>query len=551
MTRSVLNPRAQWTTTTLMSRTFRLQLAFVAAALAIGGAVGLTATAQRATATARAHRLADAQRLQDTTLYQELEAGLSNESPEHRLEEFLTKEAEYGVVVARLRVDGHDDRAVLRAVGRTDRLHQRWLSLARRAFSARTPDAEQTDQRHDLIEQLGDAVIGLRTAIGAHQDADQRLLEWILVLLSAGVTLTAGGVGGFVAGRRERRGVARDQRERRYRETQAEFAATMQIVHDEPEAHGLVRRHLERTLAESAVVVLNRNNSANRLEAATPLAEDSHLARALADGVEPRACVAARLGRTHEGDPADSALLRCELCGKTANSTCTPLLVSGEVIGSVLVEHPAPLDATDRERVTETVAQASPVIGNLRNLAIAELHAATDSLTGLPNRRALHDALRRMVAQAGRSLAPLAAVALDLDHFKQINDRFGHEKGDDVLAAVGRLLADAVRDSDVAARAGGEEFCILLPDTDLDGALEVAEKLRAAIARLEVPGVDATITGSFGVASFPLHAMDTPTLLRKSDRALYVAKQHGRDRVEAATVHGTEGAPLTEGTPRA
>jgi diguanylate cyclase (GGDEF)-like protein len=217
----------------------------------------------------------------------------------------------------------------------------------------------------------------------------------------------------------------------------------------------------------------------------------------------------------------------------------------------VLVEHPAPLDTTDRERVTETVAQASPVIGNLRNLAIAELHAATDSLTGLPNRRALHDALRRMVAQAGRSLAPLAAVALDLDHFKQINDRFGHEKGDDVLAAVGRLLADAVRDSDLAARAGGEEFCILLPDTDLDGALAVAEKLRAAIARLEVPGVDATITGSFGVASFPLHAMDTPTLLRKSDRALYVAKQNGRDRVEAATVHGTEAEPLTEGTPRA
>ena len=549
MTRSVLNPRARRTTTTLMSRTFRRYLAFIAAALAIGGAVGLTATAQRATATARAHRLADAQRLEDTTLYQELEAGLSHEAPEHRLEEFLTKEAEYGVVLTRVRASGHGDGAVLRAVARTDRLHQRWLSLARRAFSARTPDAEQTDQRHDLIEQLGDAVIGLRTAISAHQDADQRILEWILVLLSAGVTLIAGGVGGFVAGRRERRAVARDQRDRRYRETQAEFAATMQIVHDEPEAYGLVRRHLERTLAESAVVVLNRNNSANRLEAATPLAEDSHLARALADGVEPRACVAARLGRTHEGDPADSALLRCELCGKTANSTCTPLLVSGEVIGSVLVEHPAPLDATDRERVTETVAQASPVIGNLRNLAIAELHAATDSLTGLPNRRALHDALRRMVAQAGRSLAPLAAVALDLDHFKQINDRFGHEKGDDVLAAVGRLLADAVRDSDVAARAGGEEFCILLPDTDLDGALAVAEKLRAAVARLEVPGVDATITGSFGVASFPLHAMDTPTLLRKSDRALYLAKQNGRDRVEAATVHGTDSAPLTESTP--
>jgi diguanylate cyclase (GGDEF)-like protein len=529
-----------------MSRTVRLQLAFLAAALAIGGAVWFTATAQRATATARAHRLADAQTLEDTTLYQELEAGLSNEAPAHRLEEFLSKEADYGLVVGRVRADAQGDRAVLRALARADRLHQRWLALARRAFSARTPDADEADRRHDLIEQLGDAVIGLRTAIAAHQNADQRLLEWILVLLSAGVTLIAGGIGGVVVGRRQRRAAARDQRERRYRETQAEFAATMQIVHDEPEAHDLVRRHLERTLADSTVVVLNRNNSANRLEAATPIAEESHLARAIADGVEPRACVAARLGRTHEGDPDDSALLRCELCGKQGNSTCTPLLVSGEVIGSVLVEHPSRLDATDRERVTETVAQASPVIGNLRNLAIAELHAATDSLTGLPNRRALHDTLRRMVAQAGRSLAPLAAIALDLDHFKQINDRFGHEKGDDVLAAVGRLLAETVRDSDVAARAGGEEFCILLPDTDLDGALAVAEKLRAAIARLEVPGVDTRIAGSFGVASFPLHAMDTPTLLRKADRALYVAKQQGRNRVEAATVHGAEAASFAE-----
>src|SRR5213592_1139838 len=151
-----------------MSRIARLQLAFVVAALAIGGVVWFTATAQRATATARAHRLADAQTLEDTTLYQELEAGLSNESPAHRLEEFLTKEAEYGVVVARVRADAHGDRAVLRAVNQSDRLHQRWLALARRAFSARTPDAEQTDQRHDLIEQLGAAVIGLRTAIGAH-----------------------------------------------------------------------------------------------------------------------------------------------------------------------------------------------------------------------------------------------------------------------------------------------------------------------------------------------------------------------------------------------
>lgn len=267
-------------------------------------------------------------------------------------------------------------------------------------------------------------MVALLAAIGTRQDADQRALEWILVLLTTGVTLIAGGRRRLLH-RSPRRAMTRDERERRCRETQAEFAATMQFVHDEPEAHDLVCRHLERPVVDSTVVVLNRNDSANRLEPATPVAADSHLAMALADGVEPRACVAARLGRTHEGDAADSARLSCDLCGKGVNSTCTPLLVSGEMIGSILVQHPARLDATDRERVTETVTLASPVIGNLRNLAIAELHAATDSLTGLPDRRALEDTLRRMVAQAGRSATPLAAASLDLDHFTRITGSFG------------------------------------------------------------------------------------------------------------------------------
>src|SRR4051812_24609445 len=290
-----------------MPRILRLPLLFLMIALGIGGAVWFTAHAQRSTATARAHRLADAQQLEDTTLYQELEAGLSNEAPAHRLEEFLTKEAAYGVVLGRAREDAGDDQIVLGALTRADLLHQRWLALAHRAFSARTPNADQADQRHALIEQMGDAVIDLRAGIAAQQDADQRQLEWILVLLSAGVTLVAGGVGGFAVGRRERRTVARNERERRYRESQAEFAATMQIVHDEPEAHDLARRHIERPLPRSRVVALTRNNSATRPGAAPPPAEESQLAVALAGGVEPRACVAARLGRTHEGDPDGSA----------------------------------------------------------------------------------------------------------------------------------------------------------------------------------------------------------------------------------------------------
>ncbi len=140
------------------------------------------------------------------------------------------------------------------------------------------------------------------------------------------------------------------------------------------------------------------------------------------------------------------------------------------------------------------------MLANLRNLAIAEVRAATDVLTGLPNARALRDNLVRMVAQSDRSELPLTAILCDLDHFKEINDVYGHEKGDEALAAASATLRGAVRESDVVGRFGGEEFLILLPDTPLDGALTLAEKLRADIALLAVPGIDRRITASFGVA---------------------------------------------------
>jgi diguanylate cyclase (GGDEF)-like protein len=172
------------------------------------------------------------------------------------------------------------------------------------------------------------------------------------------------------------------------------------------------------------------------------------------------------------------------------------------------------------------------VLANLRNLAVAERQASTDALTGLPNRRALQDALARMVAQAARSDRPLAAIGIDLDHFKDVNDRFGHDMGDAVLAHVGTLLAASVRAGDLVGRVGGEEFVVLAPDTGVDGARTLAESLRAALAREVVPGLDRDVTGSFGVAVLPDHADSAAALLRLADRALYAAKSAGRDRVE-------------------
>jgi diguanylate cyclase (GGDEF)-like protein len=252
-------------------------------------------------------------------------------------------------------------------------------------------------------------------------------------------------------------------------------------------------------------------------------------------GAEPTACVAVRLARSHRGDVDETRLLACTVCGKAAGRTaCQPLLVGGRVIGSVLVEHATPLRDQDERRLTESVAQAAPVLANLRNLAMAERQASTDALTGLPNRRAVQDTLKRMMAHAGRADRPLAAVALDLDRFKDINDRCGHEMGDTVLAHVGALLTSSVRASDFVGRAGGEEFLVLAPDTDVDGALRLAENLRATLEREPVPGLDQDLTASFGVAVLPDHAVTGDALLRVADRGLYAAKAAGRNRVELA-----------------
>jgi diguanylate cyclase (GGDEF)-like protein len=227
---------------------------------------------------------------------------------------------------------------------------------------------------------------------------------------------------------------------------------------------------------------------------------------------------------------------------------CNPLTVGGEVIGAVLINRPQPYGPVELERVRDSVSQAAPVLANLRNLAIAEFRAATDSLTGLPNKRAVSDTTKRMFAQASRTETPVSLLMLDLDHFKGVNDRFGHAVGDQVLANVGAVLREAVRGSDFAGRNGGEEFCVVLPDTDVDGAREAAEKIRALIADISLPGVDLSITASIGIATYPEHAVSVERLERLADAALYLAKRSGRDRAEVARLT-EDGAMVANGAP--
>ncbi len=338
--------------------------------------------------------------------------------------------------------------------------------------------------------------------------------------------------------------VSRQETQRSYQDTQHEFVDAMQVTESEDEAHQLLKRHLERSVSGSAVVVLNRNNSDDRLEARTPLPAGSGLADAL-QGATPRSCLAVRFGRRHQQGGASDPLFPCQVCGKTpGQTTCDPLLVGGEVIGSVLVTRDAQLEPHEDQRLRDSVSQAAPVLANLRNLAIAELRASTDALTGLPNARSVRATLKRMVAQANRSGLPLAALLVDLDHFKQINDTYGHGHGDEVLAASAEAMRSAVRESDFVGRYGGEEFLLLLPDTGSEGALLSAEAVRAAVGAVSVPKVDRQVTTSVGVAVLGDDGIDGDTLIRSADRALYAAKSLGRNRVASAGA-----VPLTAPAP--
>ena len=163
--------------------------------------------------------------------------------------------------------------------------------------------------------------------------------------------------------------------------------------------------------------------------------------------------------------------------------------------------------------------------------ACLEALATQDGLTGLKNHRAFQDRLAEEVARARRYDTPLSVVMLDVDHFKQYNDAYGHPAGDEVLLCVAQTLLEAVRESDCAARYGGEEFVLILPHTDTGEAVQIAERCRAALEKL--PWAHRPVTASLGVASLrPGHA-DGVGMLTEADRFLYQAKFRGRNQVAA------------------
>ncbi len=159
--------------------------------------------------------------------------------------------------------------------------------------------------------------------------------------------------------------------------------------------------------------------------------------------------------------------------------------------------------------------------------------AAHDALTGVLSRRAILETLERELSRARRSRTSVAVALCDVDHFKLVNDRYGHQAGDSVLVEIARRMTSALRDSDVVGRVGGEEFLAVLPGADRTTGLAVAERIRAAVSALPVdlPSGSLPVTVSIGVAAKPGEPVTADLLVSAADRALYLAKDEGRDRV--------------------
>jgi len=216
-----------------------------------------------------------------------------------------------------------------------------------------------------------------------------------------------------------------------------------------------------------------------------------------------------------------------------------PMIAEGRTVGVLNAESEQP-DAFD-ENVIQTLTlianQAAAVIRGGQLLDETRRLAITDGLTGLHNRRHFMRQLDEAVRRAGRYQETMALIMLDLDLFKDVNDRYGHQVGDRVLELLAGALRDSVRESDQAARLGGEEFALLLLRCDRELAIAIADRVCDRIRHLALEGIpesDIDLSASVGIAFFPEDGEDPKTLMRAADDALYAAKRTGRDRVVLA-----------------
>lgn len=261
---------------------------------------------------------------------------------------------------------------------------------------------------------------------------------------------------------------------------------------------------------------------------------------ASADLLHPNDCWALRRGQIHRSQVHDGGV-RCAHLERSGGegedprwSLCVPLMAQNTSLGLLCLSGEGAPREADLALVQSIAEQLSLAVVNLQLRETLRVQSLRDPLTGLFNRRYLEENLQRELLRCQRRQLPLSVLMLDVDHFKRFNDHHGHAAGDALLARVGQLLQELVRNEDIACRYGGEEFTLVLPEADAAAALQRAERIRAAIAATTIVHLRQTFgpaTCSIGLAT-SMSERDTPQqLLQAADAALYRAKAEGRDRV--------------------
>jgi len=239
--------------------------------------------------------------------------------------------------------------------------------------------------------------------------------------------------------------------------------------------------------------------------------------------------------------PGDATLSPSEPIADAA--VAIPLRRGNHAIGVLALYGRGPAEtfsADDVHLLQSLMHQAETAIENTFLYEEATRLSITDGLTGLWNRRLFDLRMNEELQRAIRFQEPFGLMLVDLDHFKNVNDRYGHQAGDAVLVELARRLTDATREVDVVTRFGGEEFALILPKTPVPGTMRLSEKVRAVVANEPFVAGNASIpvTVSVGAAGYPDHGLSTGDLLAAADAALYRAKEHGRNRVEEAESGG-------------
>lgn len=251
-------------------------------------------------------------------------------------------------------------------------------------------------------------------------------------------------------------------------------------------------------------------------------------------------CWALRRGRTHELHSDRGLVCAHHNTRPTGGSVCSVMMAQGESVGMLVLKAGGAHSALLRSKAKLAITVADQLALAVTNVRLRESlreQSIKDALTQLYNRRYMDEALERELARAIRRDTSVSVAMLDLDHFKRFNDDYGHLTADALLESFGGLLRKALRREDVACRWGGEEFLLLLPETDAEVAYDVLQRIHEGLAEIRVSThgqPTRTVTASMGVASYPTHADKIERLIRLADQALYQAKQGGRDQTVIA-----------------